>query len=544
MSGLPYSLSNLPGMLDSQGGANHESQRSVAAMLGAAAMSTSTRGAPLPFDSSTGAIMAALKRKAEEQHLMEQATKRLREASYYGGMGVVSSPGGAIPDVLQQLLQQSAQPSPLPQVDLSTFLLQKGFNTPISSTNESAFQSALLLGNLPASSIDALIAARKQHEQVQQFLSFANSNPMDQLLASMTCKPAAAPQAPKQPDTSVSHMPLASSPRASLQEPSPVGPPPKALRTIALPPCEEGRIAPYTSRAYYPLGCDEDPNWLSEFHCFVRSELLEVFRASHEDCKSRNNSIVYHQVGIRCRFCAHMSTKVGRSSAYPSSLRQIYQSFTMMLRDHFVSCEAMPRAVHDKFLALKDKPSQGATDSKRFWMYSAMKIGMADSSDGIILNEQTIASGKNSAPFGNFPGQRWADDTYRSIPLVVKSDKNLVSEFLYLLMEQVQVVHLTDTERIGNRRSLRLGLPGIACRACCDHHRLGLCRMFPARRRTLPGKIRDVYEHIRRCTVTDPLVQQRLAKLEYQLTPVNDADRDTEKEFYDQVWTRMGHGSV
>jgi hypothetical protein len=101
---------------------------------------------------------------------------------------------------------------------------------------------------------------------------------------------------------------------------------------LELPPCEEGLIESYTNRPSFHLGIDEDPNWLSEFHCFVRSELVEVFRASHEDVKARNNSIAYHQVGIRCRFCAHMtpSARAGRSSAFPSSLRQIYQSFTMV----------------------------------------------------------------------------------------------------------------------------------------------------------------------------------------------------------------------
>lgn len=102
--------------------------------------------------------------------------------------------------------------------------------------------------------------------------------------------------------------------------------------TLVLPPCDEGAIEPFTNRTSFHLGIDEDSNWLSEFHCHVRSELVEIFLASSEDVKARNNSIAYHQVGIRCRFCAHMtpSARAGRSSAFPSSLRQIYQSFTMV----------------------------------------------------------------------------------------------------------------------------------------------------------------------------------------------------------------------
>jgi len=313
---------------------------------------------------------------------------------------------------------------------------------------------------------------------------------------------------------------------------------------LTLPPCDEDGVLPYTKRGKYPLGIDEDPNWLSEFHCFVREDLIEVFRASRDDCKSRNNSISHQQVGIRCRYCAHLtpSARVGRSSAFPSSLRQIYQSFTMMLRDHFGNCDAMPTSVQEKFLALKDKPSQGATDSKRFWIYSAMKIGMADSPSGIVINEHTISAGSKAAPFGTIPGQPWSDDSISSIPLVLPQDSALVSEFLFVLMSQVQVVRLTEAERIGNRRSLRIGLPGFGCRNCCEHRRLGLCRMFPARRRTLAGKINDLYDHIRRCTVTPQHVKDHLDRLKHQMNTDSSTERRDEQEFFDRIWSRLGYG--
>lgn len=310
-----------------------------------------------------------------------------------------------------------------------------------------------------------------------------------------------------------------------------------------LPLCVEGQIEPYFKRPLFPLGVDEDPNWLSEFHCFVRSELVEVFRASHEDVKSRNNSIVHHQVGLRCRFCGHMTqnARAGRSSAFPSSLRQIYQSFTMMLRDHFGSCDAIPAAVKEKFAALKVKPAQGATDSKRFWVYSAMKIGMADSPEGIVITERTRANCASIPPFGTSPEQTWADDAYASVPLALQGDRSLVSEFLFTVMSQVQIVRLTDSERIGNRRSLKLGLPGIGCRYCCEHRRLGLCRVFPARRRTLPSKINDVYDHLRRCNLCPASVKEQLERTKHQMNNGFSADQGSDKEFFDRIWSRLGH---
>jgi hypothetical protein len=312
-----------------------------------------------------------------------------------------------------------------------------------------------------------------------------------------------------------------------------------------LPPCDEGLVPAYSQRPKHPLGIDEDHNWLSEFHCFVRSELVEVFRASREDCKARNNSIAYHQVGIRCRFCAHISptARAGRSSAFPSSLRQLYQSFTMMLRDHFGKCDMMPSRVRKDFLALKDKPSQGATDSKRFWIYSGMKVGMADSANGIAVTENTIATWAKVPPFGTSPDQQWADDSMRSVPLVTPEDRSLVPEFLHALLSNVQLVRLTEAERIGNRRSLQAGLPGFGCRYCCEHRRLGLCRVFPARRRTLPGKITDLHDHIRRCTVCPTEVKEHIEHLHKQMQREGATDQEEEKEFFDRIWARLGHGN-
>lgn len=318
---------------------------------------------------------------------------------------------------------------------------------------------------------------------------------------------------------------------------------PLQQRALELPPCEEGTLHSHSTRPYFPLGIEEDPNWLSEFHCFVRSDVVEVFRASRDDVKARNNSIAYKQVGLRCRFCAHVipSARSGRSSAFPSSLRQIYQSFTMMLRDHFANCDSMPTYIQDKFLVLKDKPAQGATDSKRYWIYSAMKIGMVDTAEGLLITDETRMNGIKSPPFGSVTSQTWEDDSFRDVALVVPGDRPLVVEFLFLLMSQVQPIRLTESECIGNRRSLRVGLPGFGCRYCCEQKRLGLCRMFPARRRTLPSKVNDLYDHLRRCSLCPKPVKDMIENAKHQMSTGFHADLGGDREFFDRVWSRLGH---
>ena len=142
--------------------------------------------------------------------------------------------------------------------------------------------------------------------------------------------------------------------------------PPQARR--AVPPCTEGPLPKLSERIIVPLATDEDANWLSEFLCFVRSEMVEVFRANGEDVASRMNSkkVAYQQIGIRCRYCAHLPhhDRAIRSSAFPSSVERIYQSLTMIIREHFARCDEIPQEKMDLFGSLRTAPSHGATGSK------------------------------------------------------------------------------------------------------------------------------------------------------------------------------------
>ena len=286
-----------------------------------------------------------------------------------------------------------------------------------------------------------------------------------------------------------------------------------------------------------PLGIDEDPNWLSDFHVFVRANLVELCWASSEDVALRNasNRVSSHQVGIRCRCCAHLnpSARAQRSSAFPSSVAQIYQSFTMMLRAHFSSCAEVPPAVKEKFLALKSKTTQGATDSKQYWIYSARKLGMVDSEDGIVMTKATTAAARSIAPFGS---ENTSEES-SPLPLVATNDRAVASDFLYTLMLQGRRVRLQANEQRGNKKSLQLGLPGFACRHCCQLRRMGQCRIFPARRRTLPTKIYDLYEHLQRCSAcpkeTKELLEALHERENYQVKVPG------QKEFLDLIWSRL-----
>ena len=145
----------------------------------------------------------------------------------------------------------------------------------------------------------------------------------------------------------------------------------------------------YTSRKVLSLATPNDDERLSEYLCFIRKRCVEVFEASFQDVQTRNVSrgVIVGQCGLRCRFCAHLNLRDRecRSSSFPSSLSRIYQSITMMLRDHFSNCDEMPEDIRRQFFALKATTAAGGGSSKQYWIDSAMRIGMYDAGGRIML---------------------------------------------------------------------------------------------------------------------------------------------------------------
>jgi hypothetical protein len=141
-------------------------------------------------------------------------------------------------------------------------------------------------------------------------------------------------------------------------------------------------------RQILPLSSKGDKKWLSDFQCFLRSHCMEVFSASAEDVASRMNSkrVALNQVGIRCRFCAHLPyrERANRSSSFPSSTNGLYHCATMMARDHFANCKAMPPSILHQYLQLKAQFNYSEHDSKTYWMKSArVDLGLMDTDHGI-----------------------------------------------------------------------------------------------------------------------------------------------------------------
>jgi hypothetical protein len=447
-----------------------------------------------------------------------------------GGAGTLQSASSSMTALYQSLNQASL---PVQSTSAMVQMPPAGFYC-----GQAGYQAENHMGSLSTAGMMQLSrtnAAFSQQQQQQQQLVFPQ-----QLQSRGTVFDVALASQPHQ----VTHR-LTSTPQRGLP----------ALESSApgLPPLEESQPLHYSQRPFYSFAIEEDSNWLSEFQCFIRSEILELFRVTREGIKIRNagKSLTVNQVGIRCRFCAHLrhGTRANRASCFPSKIDKIYQSFTMMLREHFASCKEIPEATMKRFTELQNMNAQGACNAKGFWEHAAKKKGMIDTSEddgygGIRIFDHTQAQAALIPPFGT---EGNLVEPNPPLPLVNKGDKPLVSNFLYTLMEQVYRVHLVQSEKKGNQTSLRLEMPGFGCRYCYDAGRMGLCRLFPARRRTIHTKIPDLFDHMKRCPLCPQNVKDNLIFLHKEENGgMTGVDHDTvsrgrEREFFERIWSRLGH---
>jgi len=276
------------------------------------------------------------------------------------------------------------------------------------------------------------------------------------------------------------------------------------------------------NRVVYSLYNHEDQNWLSKAQCFIRSEIIEVFRVKRRDTTS-------HQVGIRCRFCAHANTKATRASALSGRLDKLYQSTTMMVREHIPHCSHVPPDTISRLQQLQDISASSTRESRKYLIYAAGALGLMNGTKCIEITAQSRAHGATLPPFAP---AAWKDHVREHIWLVQPQDRNC-SVFLQVLLTQVQLIRLDPAEKIGSRRKVADGLPGLGCRSCCRARRWGLARTFVPQRRLLPQRCEDVLEHLLRCNVVAEAVKDRLRSL------AHDLQGNEYRLFFDRVWERM-----
>lgn len=160
---------------------------------------------------------------------------------------------------------------------------------------------------------------------------------------------------------------------------------------------------------------------------------------------------------------------------------------------------------------------------------------------------QVVARSGNVNGADDEPEGKKASETEKSLTdtaqLVLPEDENCSTKFSFLLIGQMQPCVFTEADRLGKRKGLPAGFPGLACRHCFGGYGSG--RFFPSSIKTLSDTSKTLnvlHNHMMRCRKCPEEVRTSLEKLR----TTHDEERGkmkfgSQKAFFARVWTRL-HG--
>eukprot|EP00526_Cylindrotheca_closterium_P011558 CAMPEP_0113631574 /NCGR_PEP_ID=MMETSP0017_2-20120614/16408_1 /TAXON_ID=2856 /ORGANISM="Cylindrotheca closterium" /LENGTH=495 /DNA_ID=CAMNT_0000542089 /DNA_START=206 /DNA_END=1693 /DNA_ORIENTATION=- /assembly_acc=CAM_ASM_000147 len=292
------------------------------------------------------------------------------------------------------------------------------------------------------------------------------------------------------------------------------------------------------------LSLPEDEEVLSPLHCFMRRYCVEAFTAAPEDVatprygKSHGLKVVTGQVGIRCMYCKHrpVGKRPERAVCYPSSLKNIYHSIETWQRRHSLVCPDIPSWVRQSMVELMESSKSRAGGRRQYWEDSATRLGMVDTSSGVrFIREPGAVETSPSVSANGFVPQK----------VVAEEDKEMITDYLFLLMDQMETCQFTEEDRSGGRSKIKnntVGFPGMQCKHC--QGKAGFGRYFPSsvNALALANSDRNINNHLQKCRRCPTEIKQELARLQKDSTQGKNR-RGLRKLFFRRVWERI-HGPL
>ena len=352
-----------------------------------------------------------------------------------------------------------------------------------------------------------------------------------------------------------------------------------------------------------PLGMASDSRYLTEFHCFLRSNLIEVFCATKEDMngkilivlrdrslqiftssylistvrrrisltenqfshlffihslaprRGRKKPVLLGQVGVRCMSCAVAARGSGTTgkqnhgaSYYPTTIGSIYNSVMLIQQRHFSECKSISTEARAEYSRLKQILGRSGA-AKDYWEDSARKMGLIDTPEGIRHQPTSPSTSVSASNAGHASASLTSharnDGIEPAQSLVRLGDKDLATKYAFFIMQQMSPCTFTENDRLGKRRSHRCGFPGIACVHCVDKNGSG--RYFPSSVKTFADASKTInvlHNHILKCSGAPEAVKNQLQ----QLKEAHQAEKDgmkhgSQKQFFDLVWSRLHNTS-
>lgn len=348
---------------------------------------------------------------------------------------------------------------------------------------------------------------------------------------------------------------------------------------------DTGEATPVWYSGSTSLGLDEDQYWLSDLQVYLRSNFAEAFGATEADIcapmHGRNKPIALGQVGIRCIHCKDRAfvERGQQSVSYPSLVSSIYNSVQQMFRLHFDCCTSIPADVRSKIEDLRSSPSSRG-GRRQYWVDSAKWLGLVDtphgihfgrdprgplpplqgsqgpttnpplkkSKDGNSANINNSNMDDSPKKAGSLLSKEHSDEMKRqkeeAFPLVLPEDKPLISNYLFLTLEQMEPCKLMDADRIGCYKGRMVGSRGLACKWCVGQ--AGCGRYFPASEVSLSQTTtsQTILNHVCNCRRCPADIRE---KLEMMKSPKSDPDgkkfykpkHGGRKVFFHRLWCRI-----
>jgi hypothetical protein len=240
-----------------------------------------------------------------------------------------------------------------------------------------------------------------------------------------------------------------------------------------------------------------------------------------------------------------------------------------MLRLHLDCCQAMPHEVRAKIDTLKlSSSSRGGR--KQYWIDSAKRLGLVDTLHGIHFGRdpkgplppltgpsvhskegrkkkeaQKKATGGAPTDFELKGGPYGAPiPLLDERPLVFPEDKSLISDYLYLTLEQMSPCVLMEADRVGCYKTRKVGFPGLACKHCVGQ--AGCGRYFPASEASLSQTTtsQTIMNHVRNCRrcpieIRENLEIMKRARMGPDGKRADKPKHGGRKVFFHRLWCRI-----
>lgn len=292
----------------------------------------------------------------------------------------------------------------------------------------------------------------------------------------------------------------------------------------------------------------DDPEWLSELHCYTRSDLIEAF------CWHESDGLAGYtgrkrpsegQVGIRCVFTKSLDDfdKPSGCLVFPEDLESIPDKVKDMLRLHFKSCSHMPIDKREIFKSLRNHGPK--VDDSQYWIDSARDTGLIENPNpdgwGITFYRDPL----QPSPCDELDREHASGipSPLSKLYLIKPDDRSLCTDQVLLLMRQFKVTVFRSSDRRGGPnargRDRATDYPGLACKHCSNKNNAG--RYFPLSAKNLTDTTANsMLNHIVSCSRCPESIKASISYLSHRgVHQKTELSGSWKKTYFKKIWDRL-----